>query len=409
MVCRERTSSHEKFYSRGAVFNRDFSAWVAVKNRSHRSFMATPPFQKGRPKCYILKLLAYGSFALSLAACSKPKPVEESTRPVQVVVVDYAKTLVTANYSGEVRVRHEPALSFQVPGKIAKRLVDVGTVVKPGQLLATLDPTDYRLSEAEAAAQLNAAQAELSQARKDLLHASNLLAKELTSQPNAERRQNAVHAAEARAAQAQATLGLSARKSGYAELRAEQAGVIASVEAESEQVIAAGQTIFRLARTEEKEVVASIPENRLDNLQTASNIKVSLWAKPGKFYSAKVREISPGVDALLRTFTVKVSILAPDDDVRMGMTATVHVQQPEPRPFARLPLTAVSQKDNQTVVWIYDASTQTVHPQPVTLGGYEAEHAKIFDGVKSGDKVVTAGVHKLLPGGKVRLLEDDKP
>ena len=61
------------------------------------------------------------------------------------------------------------------------------------------------------------------------------------------------------------------------------------------------------------------------------------------------------------------------------------------------------------MVWIYDASTQTVHPQPVTLGGYEAENAKIFDGVKSGDKVVTAGVHKLLPGGKVRLLEDDKP
>jgi len=356
-----------------------------------------------------LKLLAYGSFALSLTACSKPKPVEEPNRPVQVVVVDYAKTLVTANYSGEVRVRHEPALSFQVPGKIAKRLVDVGTVVKPGQLLATLDPPDFRLNEAEAAAQLNAAQAELSQDRKDLLHASNLLAKELTSQANVERRQNAVNAAEARAAQAQAALGLSARKTAYAELRAEQAGVIAAVEAESGEVIAAGQTILRLARTEEKEVVVSIPENRLDNLQTASIIKVSLWAKPGKFYSAKVREISPGVDALLRTFTVKVAILAPDDDVRMGMTATVHVQQPEPRPFARLPLTAVSQKDNQTVVWVYDASRQTVHPQPVTLGGYEAESAKIFDGVKSGDKVVTAGVHKLLPGGKVRLLEDNKP
>ena len=364
--------------------------------------------QRGESGCQMLKFLTYGSFALFLVACSKPKPVEEPTRPVQVVTVDYANTLVTANYSGEVRVRHEPALAFQVPGKIAKRLVDVGTEVKPGQLLATLDPPDYRLNEAEAAAQLNAAQAELSQARKDLLHASNLLAKELTSQANVERRMDAVHAAEARAAQAQAALGLSVRKSGYAELRAEQAGVIASVDAESGQVIAAGQTIFRLARTEEKEVVASVPENHLDNLQSASGIKVSLWAKPGKFYSAKVREISPGVDNLIRTFTVKVSILAPDDDVRMGMTATVHVQRPEPRPVARIPLTAVSQRDSQTVVWIYDASTQTVHPQPVALGGYEAETAKIFDGVKSGDKVVTAGIHKLLPGEKVRLLDENK-
>ena len=362
-----------------------------------------------RPLIPLPKLPVCCSFCLCLLACSEPKPVVEPARPVRVTAVNFANTIATANYSGEVKVRHEPALAFQVPGKIAKRWVDVGAVVKPGQLLATLDLPDFKFNEAGSAAQLNAAQAELEQARKDLLHASNLLEKKLTSPATVERRQQAVRAAEARTAQAQAALSLSHRKSAYAELRAEQAGVIAAVDAEAGQVVAAGQTIFRLARTSEKEVVVNVPENHLGDVQNASEIKVSLWAKPGVFYSAKVREISPGVDALIRTFTVKVSILNPSDDVRMGMTATVHVRRAEPRPVARLPLTALTQNGQQTVIWVFDPATLTVHPQPVDLGGYDDENAKILGGVNTGDLVVTAGVHKLLPGEKVRLLDEIKP
>jgi multidrug efflux system membrane fusion protein len=355
------------------------------------------------------KRLVCCSFGLCLLACSEPEPAVEPARPVRVTTVNFANTIATANYSGEVRVRHEPALAFQVPGKIAKRWVEVGATVKPGQLLATLDPPDFKFNEAGSAAQLNAAQAELDQARKDLLHANNLLEKQLTSPATVERRQQAVRAAEAHAAQAQAGLALSARKSAYTELRAEQAGVIAAVDAEAGQVVAAGQPIFRLSRTGEKEVVVNVPENHLDDVQSASEIKVSLWAKPGVFYPAKVREISPGVDALIRTLTVKVSILNPSDDVRMGMTATVHIRRTESRPIARLPLTALTQNGQQTVVWVFDPATLTVHPQPVELAGYEDENAKILRGLNPGDQVVTAGVHKLLPGEKVRLLEQPKP
>lgn len=355
------------------------------------------------------KLLVTLCVVLMLNACSDSKPVEEPARPVRLMTVNVVNDMATSHYSGEIKVRHEPTLSFQVPGKISKRLVDVGAAVKPGQLLATLYPPDYLLNESGAAAQLNAAQAELSQARKDLFHAGNLLEKELTSPANYERRREAVRTAEAHAARAQAELSASARKTAYAELRAEYAGVISAVEADSGQVVAAGQAIFRLARTEEKEAVINLPENHLDELKTANEIKVSLWARPGVFYPAKVREISPGADALIRTFTVKVSLLEPGEEVRMGMTATVHVRRPEPRPVAWLPLTAVTQNSLQTIVWLYDPSTHTVRPQPVTLGGYENESAKILDGIKSGDQVVTAGVHKLLPGEKVRVLEDREP
>ena len=357
----------------------------------------------------ILFKLAIAALGLSLVACTEPKSVQEPIRPVRVTTINFENAVNTSNYSGEVKVRHELSLSFQVPGKIAKRLVDVGAKVKPGQLLATLDPPDYLDNQASAVAQLNAAQAELSQARKDLLHANNLYEKELTSLASVERRQDALRAAQARAEQAQAALALSARKTAYAKLIAENAGVIAGVEAEIGQYVGAGQTIFRLAKTDEKEVVINVPENHLDELKTASEIKVSLWASPGLFYGAKLREISPGVDATIRTFTVKVSILEPGDEVHMGMTATVYVRRRESHSAALVPLTAVSQQGQQTVVWLYDASTQTVRPQAVTLDGYDDVNAKILDGVKTGDRVVTAGVHKLLAGEKVRLLEGGKP
>ena len=344
-----------------------------------------------------------------IGACSKPEPAKEQPRPVRVTTAHFESVLSTARYSGEVKVRHEPALSFQVGGKLTRRLVDVGMAVQRGQLLATLDPPDFQLTQAGSAAQLNAAQAELAQARKDLAHIDNLLGKDLASPAHQARRQDAVHAAEARVAEAKAALELNTRKSGYAELRPEHDGIITAVEAEPGQVVSAGQAIFHLARTDEKEVVVNVPENRLDDLRSASAIKVSLWAKPSVFYAAKLREISPGVDATIRTFTVKVSILEPDEAVRMGMTATVHVQHAEPRPVAWVPMTAVAQLDGETVVWTYDAPTGTVRPQAVTLGMFEGENAKILDGLQDGDRVVTAGVHKLLPGQKVRLLEEGRP
>jgi len=351
--------------------------------------------------------LAFCALALLLNACTEPKPVEYPPRPVRVTTVRFATALASTRYSGEVKVRREPTLSFQVPGKLAQRRADVGSPVKPGQLLATLDPPDYQFNQAGAAAQLDAAQAELNQARNDLRHTQNLSEKDLTSPAHVERRQDAVRAAEARLAQAKAGLDINARKSAYTELRAEQAGVITAAEAETGQVVAAGQTIFRLAQTDEKEVAINVPENRLDDLRVASTIKVNLWAKPGVFYPAKVREVSPGVDSLLRTFTVKVSILDADEAVRMGMTATVYVQREEPRPIANLPLTALTQLNGQPAVWVFDPVSQTVRPQIVTVGGYDDKNAKILDGVKTGDRVVTAGVHKLSPGQKVRLLAED--
>lgn len=352
--------------------------------------------------------LAFACFLL-LAGCTEPHAPESTPRPVRVTAVHFQQVSDVAHYSGEIRPRHEAPLAFQVGGRLVKRLVDVGATVKAGQLLATLDPADYRLGEAGAAAQLAAAEAELAQARKDLRHLGNLKDQALASPAAVERREDQLRTAEARVASAKANLGSQARQSGYTELRADRDGVITTADAEPGQVLVAGQTAFRLAQPREKEVVFSVPENRLDGVRAASAIRVNLWADPERFYSGRVREISPSADAVLRTFTVKVAVPDADDAVRMGMTATAHVQQSEPRPVARVPLTAVTRQGDQPAVWVFDTGTNTVQPRTVTIAAYDEGSAKLLGGVHEGEQVVTAGVHKLLPGQQVRTLGGESP
>jgi multidrug efflux system membrane fusion protein len=336
-----------------------------------------------------------------------PPPAAKPPRPVRAATVHYEATITTARYSGEVKARYEIPQSFQVAGKLAKRLVSTGALVSRGDLLATLDPADYELSRAKAMARLTSAQADLAQAREDSLHSSNLQEKNLVSAASLARKKEAVRAAEARMQEAQAALDLESRRLSYTALRAEQDGVVAAVEAEAGQVLAAGQTVFRLASAGELEVVINVPENRLDALLSATQIQATLWAMPGVYHPAKIRETSPGVDAMIRTYTVKVSLPEADERVRLGMTATVVMRAVEPQPAAKLPLTALSRSEGGAAVWVVDAAGDAVSLRPVEVSRFDADSVSVVGGLAEEERVVTAGVQKLKPGEKVRVLEPE--
>ncbi len=129
---------------------------------------------------------------------------------------------------------------------------------------------------------------------------------------------------------------------------------------------------------------------------------MNLWADPGVTYQGQVREVSPGAEPVTRTYTVKVSIVDADAQVRLGMTANVLLGSTLAEQMIELPLTALYRKDGAAAVWVVDVSTATVNLVPVRLGEYHENTFTVLDGLKAGDLVVTAGVHKLVPGQKVR-------
>jgi len=162
---------------------------------------------------------------------------------------------------------------------------------------------------------------------------------------------------------------------------------------------------MKLAREDEREVSISVPESRMAELRAAPVLGVFLWANPQRIYAARVREISPAVDAVTRTFAVHVSILDPDPALHWGMTANVVVPGTEAANATLLPLTSIYRKGNASAVWIYDEKSRTVSLRPIVVGQFREDGVIVTDGVARGEWIVTAGVHKLREGETVRPYE----
>lgn len=350
--------------------------------------------------------LAALALALALAACSDKEAAPTPIRPVLTQVVGQATAPAVATYSGEVRARVETALAFRVPGKIVSRRVDVGARVHAGQELARLDPADQALGASGADAQLAAARAELAFAKAELHRYAGLREKNFVSQAALEQKKAAFEAAHARVDALQAQAQLSRRQSDYTVLRADSAGVISQVTAEVGQVVGAGQMVLRLAREEGKEVAISVPESRMAELQQAGLAEVSLWSQQGtsKVFGGRIREVAPVADPVTRTYPVRVSIDKADASVLLGMTANVRFQAKEGTAAITIPLAAVFQQEGKPAVWIV-ADGGKIALRPVTVASFTEGGARLSAGLKPGERIVTAGVHKLIPGETVKVQE----
>ena len=352
------------------------------------------------------RVLLAASLAAALAACGKQEVQPPAPRPVIAQVVG-SKPADSANvYSGEVRARYENDLAFRVGGKVVARLVDVGAAVKKGESLARLDPQDLQLNVESARQSLAAAEADHKLAKAELERYRELRAKQYVSQAVLDARESAFNTTKARLEQARAQAQVARNQSSYTTLVAEADGVITAVNVEAGQVVAAGQPVMRFARPEEKEVAINVPETRLGELRDAGEVLIAVWAAPDKPYRGRVREIAPNADPATRTFAAKISFVQPDAAVRLGMTANVAIGDPSAGQVITLPLTALTQVDGKHAVWVVDPQTSKVNLRPVAIGAYREDGVTVRDGLRPGEVVVTAGVHKLLPGETVRVISE---
>src|SRR5438128_9540854 len=177
-------------------------------------------------------------------------------------------------------------MGFRVPGKVAKRLVEVGQTVDVGQPLATLDEVDLKLQAEQADAELHAATGVLAQAAAAEQRAKDLRAKGWTTDAQMDQAKAAADEARARLNRAQRSVELTNNSLSYATLVADAPGVVTATLIEPGQVVATGQTAVRVARLAEKEVVVAIPETLLASARSGE-AQVSIWSDPDKLYVAK--------------------------------------------------------------------------------------------------------------------------
>lgn len=341
-----------------------------------------------------------------LSACGDEPQTAEQPRLVNVVAVTLSGTGTDFGYSGEVLARYETSLSFRLGGKIVARNVEVGSQVKKGDVLARLDPEDQQLSLQGAQSQLAAASSEYEQSKAELERYTDLYQKAFISKAEFDRRQNGYNVAKARLEQARVQLAATRNQTGYTELVADQSGLVTAIEVEVGQVVATGQAVMKLARTGEREVVISVPENRLKELSVAETIAITLWADPNRIYKGRVREVSPAADPVTRTYPARISILNADAAVKLGMTANVDLRGDARTLAVLLPATALFQDSGRSAVWVVDKASSQVKLVPVETGAYVEDKVVVVSGLNPGDLVVRAGVHKLFAGEKVRVQEE---
>ena len=351
---------------------------------------------------------------LVLASCSRPVEKVEEIRPVRAMVVAAGTGKTIIELAGEIQPRYESQLGFRVGGKLIARKVEVGTLVKRGQVLMQLDPLDLQLAQSQAKAAVSATESTLALAKADLDRYRELRQKNFVSQALLDAKEAAYKSAVASHEQANAGLKVQANQSSYSTLYADADGVITAVQAEVGQVVAAGTPVVKLARTAEKEVRVSIPEDQIEVLRQVTDLAVKTWANSNVAISGRLRELSPIADPATRTYTAKISLPRAGPEIRLGMTATVQFAAPA-LPGIHLPMTALVNSKEGTAVWVVESGV--VKLVPVQVASATGTEVLIAQGLSAGQSVVTAGVNQLRPGQKVSLLgqelsainEDTKP
>jgi len=350
------------------------------------------------------------ALAAALAACSKPAPAPEPIRAVRTMKVAVGVAGGTHEFAAEVRARTESRLGFRVGGKMVSRQAEVGQRVKAGQVLAQLDGGDLRLGQEAAAAAAQAAATQYELAAAEFKRFKELRGQGFISAWDLERRESALKATRAQAEQARAQADVQRNQAGYAALTASASGVITGVEAEPGAVLAAGTPVMRLAHDGPRDAVFAVPEDGVGAVRAllgrSGALQVRTWGAPNTL-PATVREVAAAADPVTRTFQVKADLGTAA--VQLGQTLTVSIALPPRQGITKLPLTSVMQQQGQTAVWLLDPASMTVKVQPVVVAGAEGNDVVVASGLSPGQVVVTAGVHVLTPGQKVKYYVPPSP
>ena len=338
----------------------------------------------------LVSLVVVSSFSLS--ACKRAESQQTEQVPFVMVTQPKSQQQSLKNYAGNVQARHQTALAFRVPGQVIERSVDVGDRVSRNQVLAYLDVQDAKLQLQAAEAQLESAQSNAKIADEELKRFKQLLPMNAVSRSQFDAIQNQYRAAQSNLKQAQSNVNTAKNQTQYTELKAPKSGVITERQVESGQVVAAGQVIYTLAVDGEREVVIGVPEQLIRSVRVGQTATIKLWSDVGTEYSAKVREIAPAADQS-RTFSVKVAFTAPSQNMAIGQSARVFLQDAEQEQLT-VPLSSISAQNDQAYVLVVQPDRR-LKKVPVTLGAYGRDAVPVLRGLSAQDYVVIGGVHLL--------------
>jgi RND family efflux transporter MFP subunit len=324
-------------------------------------------------------------------------------RPVKSIVVGDVLS-GSRSFPGRVEASEQVNLSFRVSGPLIELPIERGQEVRRRQLLARIDPRDYRIALDEATASFTKAEA-------DYRRYQNLYEKDAVSLSELDFHRAQRDVAKARMDDAQSNLD-------YTYLKAPFAGVIGDRYVENFEEVQVNQIICSLHDINKLDIIVDIPENLIANVGNIEEIDLDVVARfeaaPDREFPLVFKEVAAQADPATRTYELRLTMPQPEGlAVLPGMTGEVTARgtrtaQDEAREFT-VPASAVfPDKDGNTqAVWVVDPDDMTVHRREVRLGTVTGSGSvEVLSGIRSGERIVVAGVSHLREGMKVRLMDD---
>jgi len=350
---------------------------------------------------YSALALVVTGFAVSLTGCGQKRELDPRTQPELVRIVEIGSSSgADRAFTGVVSARVQSNLGFRVPGKITKRLVDTGQFVRAGQPLMAIDRTDYVHAITARAESVSAAKAKAVQAAADEARYRGLVKSGAVSKSTYDQIKAASDAAQADLAAATAQEQVARDEGGYSQLVADADGIVIETLAEPGQVVTAGQTVVKLARSGPREAAVSLPETLRPAL--GSTAYATLYGKTMRV-PVRLRQLSGAADPQTRTFEARYVLEGAAANAPLGATVTVHLSGDAGADELQVPVSSVLDQGKGPGIWLLNPSTSTVSFQPVQVRQLGEELATISGNLHPGQQVVALGVHLLHDGERVRV------
>ncbi len=356
------------------------------------------------PNAIVLRSLSLAlSLPLVLSACSKHEEAKPTPRPAMMVQPSTA-SLTVNNYAGQVTAWVQPQLGFRVGGKIIRRVVDQGSIIKQGEVLAELDPLDLQLQLKSAQAGVASAESAERVAKADLERYRQLLAPHAISQSQFDQIDNQYKSAASSLEQARSQLKLAENQMAYTVLRAPQDGVIMQRQAEAGQVVTAGQPIYTMAAKGDREVVIGLPEQDASRFRVGQSVVLTIWSQPDVRYPAHIRQLSPASDQS-RTFEARIAFNQANPPVDIGQSARAYIVDNQRQGTLTVPLSAVTAEAGRPFVWVLDPAHSTIKRTFIQTGTYGLESVPVLSGLSPDDWLVSNGVQLLRDGQEIQPVD----
>lgn len=332
--------------------------------------------------------------AAGLLSCGGGDAKREEAPIVDVTEVRGMDEMGSATFTGKTKSASEVHLAFRVSGPISRVLVKEGDHVSKGQVVAVLDNRDYQV-------QLAATQAEYEQVKADAERVMALYAEGNTTASNNDK---------ARYGLQQITQKLANHRNQLADtqLRSTIDGYVQTKLHEAGETVAAGMPVVSVFGSGDPEVEIHLSASDFANLSKYTGFSCKFDVTGDEAFPLAIARTSQEANSA-QLYTVRLRFVNPADvqHITPGMTTMVYAEVTDAADdgAVKVPSSAILKADGKTQVFVFDVASSTVKARLVSVSAVGRDGSAQIGGVKSGEKVVSSGVHHVKDGQKVRLLQ----